>query len=222
MEVLEQNGYKVIHLTDGDLLSKAVEWIEAGKAEGVNLNFTRNHPNSLELLKGSKQIRFLSVNDYDHKKEYDYSAVHSLSSLEHLSLYTTDKKEVDFSAFPRLTSLALMWRQRATSLFQKTGLRKLYLGKYNGQNLKDLDQLKKLEYLRLNTGSVVTLEGVSELQNLEQLWLMQCTKLEDINEIQHLNRLKYLRIDNCRNVRNIEVVKNMNIPKLEIVGTTPN
>lgn len=215
-----QNGYKVIHLTDGDLLTKAVEWVESSKAEGINLNFIRNHPYSLDRIKDSRQMRFLTVNDYDHKNEYDYSAIHHLASLEHLSIYTTDNKEIDFSAFPKLVSIALMWRQKAKSLYEKTSLRRLFLGKYKSKDLKDLHRLKQLEYLRLNTGSAVSLEGISEFQSLEELWLMQCTKLEDISAIQLIRNLKYLRIDNCRNVRHIETVKKLNIPVLEIVGTT--
>jgi len=222
LEVLEQNGYKVIHLTDGDLLTKAVAWVESGKAEGINLNFIRNHPSSLGQIKDSKQIRLLTINDYDHKKEYDYSAIHKLGSLKHLSIYTTDNKEIEFSAFSRLRSAAVMWRPKAKSLYERSSLKRLFLGKYKGQDLKDFHKLKQLEYLRLNTGSVVSLDGLSEFEHLEELWLMQCTKLEDISAIKLLKNLKYLRIDNCRNVRHIEIVKKLNIPVLEIVGTTPS
>jgi hypothetical protein len=222
MEVLAQNGYKVIHLTDGFLLPEAIEWVERGKADGINLNFVRNFPASINLIKGSKKMRFLAINDYDHKKEYDYSAIHFLTSLEHLSVYTTDNKEIDYSAFPLLNSTAIMWRPKARSLFEKTSLKRLFLGRFKGQDLMPLQSLKELEYLRLNTGSVVSLKGIESFNGLEELLLMQLTKLEDINSIQHLERLKYLRIDNCKKIKNIEAIKRLSIPTLEIAGTTPN
>jgi len=52
--------------------------------------------------------------------------------------------------------------------------------------------------------------------------LMQATKLEDIESLLTLKHLKRLRVDNCKRVKNINAVKKMNIPILEIVGTTPD
>ncbi len=37
MEILKQEGYKIIHLTDGNLIKEAVKIINAGRADGVNL-----------------------------------------------------------------------------------------------------------------------------------------------------------------------------------------
>ena len=35
------NGFRVINLTDGDLLSDAVRFIYKGKADGINLNYIK-------------------------------------------------------------------------------------------------------------------------------------------------------------------------------------
>jgi hypothetical protein len=167
-------------------------------------------------------MRFIAVNDYDHKMNYDYSAIHFLNSLEHLSVYATDTKEIDYSAFPLLKSTAIMWRPKAKSLFEKTKLKRLFLGKFKEPDLMPFNSLKELKYLRLNTGSLVSLKGIDAFNGLEELLLMQLTKLEDINPIQQLTKLKYLRIDNCSKVQNIETIKRLGVPKLEIAGTTPS
>jgi Leucine-rich repeat (LRR) protein len=154
--------------------------------------------------------------------QYDYSAIHSLQNLQHLSINTTDKKEIDFSVFPYLTSVALTWRPKAKSLFSCVQLQRLFLNRYTGQDLHEVSNLKNLKFLRVNLGSVTSLSGLNLIAGLEELMLMQTTKLEDIEDLLTLKHLKRLRIDNCKRVRNISAVKKMNVPKLEIVGTTPD
>lgn len=222
LDILQQGDYKIVHLTDGELLSEAVKLIDKGKADGINLNYIRNWRTDLEPLRNSNTIKCLAVNDYPPSMQYDYSAVQTLTNLQHLSINTTDKKEIDFSAFPFLTSVALTWRPKAKSLFSCVQLQRLFLNRYTGQDLTELSSLKNLKFLRVNLGSVISLRGLKEITTLEELMLMQTTKLEDIEDLLTLKHLKRLRIDNCKRVRNISAVKRMNIPKLEIVGTTPD
>jgi len=118
LEILLQSNFKIVHLTDGGLLTEAITLIDKGKADGINLNYIRNWRTDLEPLRNSRTIKCLIVNDYSSSIQYDYSAIHSLHNLQHLSIHTTDKKEIDFSAFPLLTSVALTWRPKAKSLFQ--------------------------------------------------------------------------------------------------------
>ncbi len=215
-------GFKILQLNDGNLLPEALAFVDKGRADGINLNYIRNWRTDLEPLRVCKKIKCLIVNDYPPSMDYDYSAIHSLSSLIHLSVNTADKKEIDFTAFPKLTSVTLRWRSKASSLFRCSQLRDLFLGNYNQKDLSELSDLKNLKYLRINLGSVVSLTGLSNISGLEELLLMQATKLENIDDILELKHLKYLRIDNCRRVKNIDGIKKMKIAKLEIRGTTPN
>ena len=220
-DIQKRDGYKIIHLTDGDLLPQAVTFIEKGKADGINLNYINNWRTDLEPLRGLQSIKCLIVNDYPPSKGYDYSAIHTLRQLNHLSINTTDKKEIDFSVFPHLTSVTLAWRPKAKTLFSCIQLRDLFLGRYTGNDLSEVGRLKNLKYLRINTGSVISLDGISQITGLEELWLAQATKLEDINDMLKLRSIKRLRIDNCKRIKNIDSVKMMGVPQLELAGTTP-
>jgi hypothetical protein len=222
LEILLQDDYKIVHLTDGELLTEAIKLIDKGKANGINVNYIRNWRTDLEPLRNSQTIKCLIVNDYPPSMEYDYSAIHSLKNLQHLSIHTSDKKEIDFSSFPLLTSVAITWRPKAKSLFQCGQLQRLFLNRYTGQDLHELSPLKSLKFLRINLGSVTSLKGLEQITGLEELMLMQATKLEDIDDLLALKHIKRLRVDNCKRVKNINAVKTMNIPKLEIVGTTPD
>ena len=221
LDILVNGDFKVVHLTDGELLPEAVTLIDKGKADGINLNYIRNWRKDLEPIRNSLSIKCIIVNDYPPSKQYDYSAIHSLRNLERLSVNTTVKKEIDFSVFPLLKSVALTWRPKAKSLFHCVQLQRLFLNRYPAADLAELSQLRNLKFLRINLGSVVSLNGLGHIVGLEELMLMQMTKLVDIEDLQKLKHLNRLRIDNCKHVKNIGTVKEMNILKLEIAGTTP-
>jgi hypothetical protein len=222
LEITNTNGYKVVHLTDGHLIDSAVHLITNKKADGINLNFIRNFPPDLTPLDSALNMKYLQVNDYDHSKAYDYNNIHNLHQLEHLSIYSTDNREIDFQQFPKLESLALMWRPKAKSLFDCNNLKRLFIGKYNGIDLSAFGKLTSLKYLRINTGSIQTLEGIEKLINLEEALLMQVVKLENIVGLEKLRNLKHLRIDNCRKIKNINLLKQLSRKiSIEIRGTTP-
>jgi hypothetical protein len=220
MEILRQNEYNIVHLTDGKSIVDAIKLINSKKADGINFNFTKNFPADLHEIKLAPDIKYIQINDYTW--DFDYSAINNLQKLEHLSIYTTDKKEINFALFPNLKNVTIFWRPKASSLFDSVNLERLFLGKYSDIDLSKLSKLTNLKYLRLNTGVVKSLKGIENCKDLETLMLMQNSKLEDISGIEKLQKLKRLRIDNCRSIKNIDVVKELkSLDSLEIVGTTP-
>jgi hypothetical protein len=220
MEVLRQHGFSIVHLTDGAMLPDVIDLINRRLADGVNLNFVRNFPGDIELLKTANAIRSVTINDYSW--DFDYSAIHSLTTLEHLSVYTTDKKEIDYARFPHIKSTALFWRPKAESLFKCRSLERLFLGKFKDLDLSRLSGLVNLKHLRLNTGAVQTLHGIEHLVHLEELLLMQVTKLRSIEGVASLPRLRSLHILNCRSIRDIHRVADLHgATDLYIGGTTP-
>ena len=220
MEILRQDSYNIVHLTDGKLIMEAVKLINNRLADGINFNFTKNYPNNINEMIFAPETKYIQIND--HSRDFDYSEIHSLSKLEHLAVDASDKKEVNFTSFPLLKSAAIFWRPKAISLFKCVQLEELFIGKYSGFDLAIFEHLTNLKYLRINTGSIKTLKGIEKLKKLETLMLMQTTKLEDLRGIEELSNLRCLRIDNCKNVRNIKFVKELkNIDTLQIRGTTP-
>ena len=220
MEIVQINNYNVINLIDGKLISDAIKLVNDGQADGINFNFIKNFPSNIDEIKFASNIRYIQINDYAW--DFDYSAVNHLSKLEHLSLYSTDRKEMNYLNFPILNSTALNWRPKAKSLFGCANLERLFIGRYSDVDLSRFEFLNNLKYLRINTGSIKTLKGIEKLNDIESLLLTQLTKLEDISGIETLTNLTLLRIDNCRNIKNIHILKNLKSSiRLEIVGTTP-
>jgi len=220
MEILDQNGYRVVQLNDGTKLTDAIDLINRRRADGINLNFICNFPKDVDLLSSAEGIKSITINDYSW--DFDYSIIHSLTTLECLSVYTTDKNEIDYSKFPNLKSTALFWRPRAESLFNCKSLEQLFLGKFSDMNLSRISGLRNLKHLRLNTGTVQNLHGIENLVNLEELLLMQVTKLQSIQGVESLPNLRSLHIDNCKSIVDIyKVTQLQGKPDVQIYGTTP-
>ena len=221
MEIVRKNNFNVIHLHDGNLVSKAVKLINSGKADGINFNFISNHPSNINEIAEALKARYIQINDYSG--DFDYGAIKALTNLEYLAIYTSDKKEINYKHFPFLRETALFWRPKASSLFMSKNLEHLFISKYTEPDLAKFEGLSNLKYLRINTGSVTSLKGIENLINLETLLLTQATKLKDITEIEKLTNLQHLTIDNCRNILDINVVSRLtNLTTLIIRGSTPN
>lgn len=220
MKIHDQNGYRIINLTDGNKISDAVLLINESKADGINFNFICNYPSDIHLLRNAHEIKCVTINDYSW--DFDYSAIYQLKNLESLSIYTSDKKEIDYSKFPLLKRTAIFWRPKAKSLFKCKGLESLFIGKFRDTDLTNISALQNLTYLRINTGSVQSLKGIESLIKLEELYLMQVTNLKSIKGIDALNNLKLLRIDNCRNITDIHRIAGLDRSiNVDIIGTTP-
>ena len=218
MHIRDLDGYKVVSPTDGQDLQKAIEIINSGKANGLLVHFTKNWPKNLETLKGLNNPLYLNVQFFPG----DYSAIHNLQSLETLNIFAVGGAKVDYSCFPALKKTALEWHKSSKSLFSVSQLESLYLGKYSGKDLAEFRNFKKLKYLRLNTGSVVTLGGIDELKSLESLYLAQVTKLIDLSPMTKMTKIEHLTIDNCAKIATWGKIDFYNhIKDLHIRGTTP-
>jgi hypothetical protein len=220
MRIHELDGYEVLSFDEGNEIPKAVDWVKKGKANGINTNFLRNWPKTLDPLGEASNLRCLIINPGPYPIELDF--LRKLQNLEVLSVCTDDRVEIDYSCLPKLQKTALFWRPKAKSLFQATQLKSLFLGKYTGKDLLALEKLVNLEHLRVNTGSVISLKGIKFLRKLQSLHLAQVTKLTQITEITSLPNLKKLIIDNCAKVSDIDMLKKLpSSVELYTLGTTP-
>tara|TARA_R110000868_G_scaffold410609_1_gene699233 strand:+ start:28 stop:741 length:714 start_codon:yes stop_codon:yes gene_type:complete len=213
------SGLSFVDVQDGNNLPLAVDKVKRNEVDGIGLNLIRNWPKTdINVISSCPNIKFL----YIHYAPFDYSVVNELENIVQLGIDTDDRNEIVFSNKPRLRNVSLHWRAKAKSLFECRQLEDLWMGKYNGKNLSDFENLSNLKSLRINTGSISSLNGIENLSKLENLYLAQVTKLEDISAIENLKNLKSLTINNCKKIKNIEVINSLkNIDIVNIMGTTP-
>jgi len=223
MTIKEVNNYRVINLIDGDQIKEAAELINQDKADGVNFNFIRNFPKTIDEIRTARNIKHIVIHNYPKSWDFDYSVINNLHTLEILNVYTDDRNEINYFNYPKLKRTALYWRPKAKSLFECRYLKELFIGKYTSTDLLNFEKLNELEYLRINTGSIRSLDGINNLHKIKSLYIMQATKLEDISGLAELKNLELIYIDNCKRINNIKSLLDLNSKvKISLNGSTPS
>jgi hypothetical protein len=180
--------------------------------------------NDLNFLVELPQLRALKIIDF---KIPSVEPIHFLHELRALDVMTYCKTEIRFSAFPQIENCGLEWRPEATSLFNCVKLKELFVNGYDGKNtdsfaklvnlkslailnapiedLRGLSTLARLRSLRLaNLKLLVSLAGIEQLTNLEELEIHTCRRICSIDEIGCLHRLRRLHLNNDGNIESLK------------------
>jgi Leucine-rich repeat (LRR) protein len=159
--------------------------------------------------------------------------IHFLHELRALEVITYSQTAIRFSAFPRLEECALEWHPKASSLFDCTTLKKLFVNRYQGkdaalfarlvnleslailnapvENLHGLGALKGLRFLRLaNLKKLTSLAGIEKLVNLEELEIHTCRAIGSIEEVGSLSRLRKLYLNNDGDIESLKPLEKLN------------
>jgi len=169
------------------VLNQATGW------EGRDLSFLTELP-GLELFE---------IFDFSIK---DITPIHSLHRLRRLGITTYCSTEIDFSAFPRLRSCGLEWRPKATSLFDCTTLKELFVNGYSGKVFSPFAALFNLESLAILNSPIANLHQLGALRRLRSLRLANLKRLTSLAGIEGLATLEELEIHTCRAIRSIEEI----------------
>lgn len=181
----------------------SMEALAASRSAGVReleLNYAKGWTgHDYSFLSQLPSLEALEITDWNAT---DVASIHALPSLRRLKVFTYCKTRIDFSAFPELEECSLEWRTKARSVFQHTGLKKLFVNKYRGKNLASFAGMK-LESLSLASPQIEVLDGVSKLGRLAFLGLYAARRLGSLEGLQHLGRLTHLEVNDCPQVQDI-------------------
>jgi len=137
----------------------------------------------------------------------DISPIHALGNLRRLGITTYCSSTIDFSKFPFLESCSLEWRPKATSLFDCTTLRELFVNRYKGKDTRAFSNLVNLESLQLLNAPVTNLRGLRTLARLRELRLARLTQLMSLEGIEVLTALENLTVSTCRKITSVEKIE---------------
>jgi len=98
----------------------------------------------------------------------------------------------------------LEWRPKATSLFDCTTLKDVFVNRYKGKDLSGFGKLTKLESLAILNSPVRDLRGLITLKRLRRLRLNNLTKLASLVGLEELTNLEELDLRGERAIRSIE------------------
>ncbi len=163
------------------------------KLEGGTIDFLSKLPN----------LKCLYLRDLDIS---DITVLENLTQLEvlYVSGCSRIKKACDFSLLSKLRDLRVEWLPSYDSIHKCLGLEYLRVDKYYKKNLKQFNNIK-LKTLELIRSNIVTLEGVDNFKELENLTIYQCRKLVDIHSISTLN-LEMIDIETCKAIETLNPI----------------
>jgi hypothetical protein len=159
--------------------------------------------NDLQFLARLPHLEWLKILDF---KISSVDSLHSLHKLRTLEVMTYCRTEIRFSEFPVLEECALEWRPKATSLFDCTTLKKLFVNRYDGKDVSRFARLVNLESLAVLNAPTGNLHGFSTLKELRTLRLANLKRLTSLAGIEMLANLEEFEIHTCRGVRSIKPV----------------
>ncbi|MCA1063731.1 hypothetical protein QTG56_11080 [Rossellomorea sp. AcN35-11] len=182
-EVMQNNGIYNLRL------SGSVGWTDN------NIDFL----STLQFLKGVEIYFSLSTS-------LDLTPLHSLKNLEFLGIDDYVKGEVDFAKLTNLKNCFISW----SSKYKKIELKHLVINKYPYENLKEISEMRNLEYLDITSRKLLNLDGIQALEMLKVLKLYRCSNFESLTGIEYLPNLKELEISTCNKLYSVEEIQQTN------------
>ena len=174
--------------------------------ERLELNYAKGwRGQSLEFLCGLTELKSLKVLDW---KIESIDSIHELVSLEELQLTTGCNSPIEFDRFPRLESVALEWREGATSLFSQMNLRSVFINEYSGADLDAFRDLANLRRLSL-AGPKIDRIGSSTLEKLQGLEIKGAKRLSSLEGLEGYRSLASLELNGCPRIADISALNSL-------------
>lgn len=197
---------------DPKYLVEGIHTAEKRNFDSIRIKRLAEEPNfkyELDLLPlfNKTFIKRLIIDDsFKLLKIKNIEAIYSLKELNDLTLALP--LEIDFSYLKQLEKLYLN-NDSYENLSALVNLKQLYFSRYSKENCSHLAELKELIFLRLdNSKSLVSLNGLEELENLKRCWLMNNSNLYNANTLSKLTNLEWLYIEGSKKLIDYSFLNN--------------
>lgn len=157
----------------------------------------------LEFLRDLPFLRGVEIYSWDVR---DASVIGSLSELRLVGLDCDLRKQIDFTALPKLEVVKGTWKKPLESLLHCKGLKHLNLSNWPEEDLRSLSAMTKLTKLLLTSRKLSSLRGISSLEALKWLDLHACPKLTSLEELRSCVSIRHLEITSCGAVDDVSPI----------------
>lgn len=117
-----------------------------------------------------------------------------------------ENEKFDFRQLNQIEQLAMRGSSKNRTWLEMEQLKKLWVEPFFDKDLKNLRYLQKLVSLSLEGGKLITLDGIENLQQLQEFEIGYFGKLKNIEALKLLKNLFYLRVSDCDHIENLEEV----------------
>lgn len=136
----------------------------------------------------------------------DITPLKFIPSLEYLGLQCDFTKAPDFSIFSELKIFKVLWRPKATTVFNCKGLKLLNIVNYPAEDFHDLKNIVGLTRLQIVSRRLASLAGIESLQSLRILDLAECPKLVSLSGIEKCQALQAIELESCKKVGDVSML----------------
>lgn len=212
-EITDLDGFPGLYVKHGGWRSEYSDLIRKNNLLALSVAVVES---DLGFLEDHRDLRLLTLNA---AAVADLRPLEGLRRLQMLTLNLPGRPrgELDFTAMPELRELGLYWNSGFDSLFDASGLEKLWLFNPPDPDLHRLRRLKRLTRLELSQGrKLMSIEGIESLSSLAFLGLYGQQGLESLAGIERAKTLRELNIESCKRLRAIHALAGLE--GLEVLG----
>lgn len=212
------NNYDIIWLNSNNL-EKDLRCYDVFNLDGVGIDYYNGYElNDIEFLSRNPKIKGVVILDGD---KFDLSPIYDLINIEFVAI-DQNNKGFDFSKFSNLFSISTSWNKEIVLPQKSRKLKELYLSKYKPhfRSCVELGGFPNLLKLDLVSPLLESLDGLEQLQNLNELSLSYCLKLKDISSIINIP-LKSLSLNHCKKINKYHFEKLNSLRKLYVLYCAP-
>jgi hypothetical protein len=187
-------------------LEKGIKYIKDNNIKNISIDTSLD-----DFKKQTLDLSFLSeFKDIDSltfainlSKKTDISPIYNFTNLK--MLRGVCDFEIDFSFLPHLRELYMTNLFENTKNYEKlTELTHLYIGPKT-KDLKQLDKLKALEYIRILGSNLENLDGLKDLPNLRKIEIRNASKLQNIDELVLNDNVEDVLLENIKRLTDYSI-----------------
>jgi hypothetical protein len=166
-----------------------------------------DHLDRLDSLSFLREYKFLEKLHIDCIDDKDFSFLEDLTNLKDLGIggSVTIKNPIDLSTLVNLKSLSLHWRKNKIKGIEKCiNVSRLALIYFKESDLSAINSLKNIKKLMIKVSPLKNLDGFTSFDSVEEITIANCRNLNDIKVLNSCTNLTSAYFDGCPNLEDFE------------------
>lgn len=206
---------------DSDRISQSVKYINKNNIRNITIAPASYKMDHLDFIRDTPEITGVNL----QKDFSDLACLYALKGLRVLRFREVNTP-FDLALFPELEVLSFTYSKKVQHTGACKNLTWLWIDGYKKDNLEELRDLSRLQYLNLYRSAILNLRGIENMEELKEIMLdgmRKLTSLEGLNK--KLGKLAVLYIYGAKQLTHYEAL--MDVPSLKQLelrqtGETPS
>ena len=177
----------------------------------ICLQLSDEFVDNLDFIKEFDKIKSLRICTFF---DYNYDFLNSMINLEELDIQLRYNLIIDISNLQNLKKLNVCFDNIIINGIEKlTNIEIIGIFDFKEKDFKRFKDLINLKKITVKTASIKNLEGIENLQKLDEILLANCRSLRDISQLTNLSSIKKVFFNSCTKIKDFDILAE--IPSIE-------